>query len=180
MCWQSCETHLKHTRVHPHTHTHTHTHTDAHSHTRRNTQTHGVTLLLSPLESMSVKTLSSSLPHFPVPFLSYVSLFKREAEKVKRKTRACVCVCVCTHNTSCVTTWPSLDPPELSSWVWEGCHHIPEAGRINTCYKLECVMYVCQPASRCIHCEFSILGIHSIFNRNKVAMSLSNKASFPY
>lgn len=140
MCWQSCETHLTHAPGHTHTF----------ANTRRNTQTHGVILLLSLLESMSVQTLVFAPSRSLVPSISCVSLFKRKAEKSKEKTQNVrVRVCVCVHNTSCVTTWRSLDPPELSSWVWEGCHHIPEAGRINTCSECECVMYVRQWASRC-------------------------------
>lgn len=80
-------------------HTHTHIHRCSHTHTRRNTQTHGVILLLSPLESMSVKTLSHlhSLTLLFLPFPVCRCSKERQKKSEEKKQNVCVCVYMCLY-----------------------------------------------------------------------------------
>lgn len=153
MCWQSCATHLTHVPGFTHTHAFTHVHTRLQKHPNTLCDTAVVAAGVDVCEDSS--SLSRSFL-----FLCVAAQRRgRTSEEKKQNTCVCVSARLCTHNTSCVTTCCSPDPPELSSWVWEGCHHIPEAGSVTTCYEPARVMDVCRRTSHCIHCGFCILVI---------------------
>lgn len=116
------------------------TRTRAHTHIRRRSQKHPNTRCDTAVVAAGVDVCAHSHPRSLALSCSFLFLCVcvQMTEKLREEVER---ACVCTHNTSCVTTWRSLDPPELSSWVWEGCHHVPEAGGINTCSERNC--HVC-------------------------------------